>query len=264
MKDYFASAATYYAQYRPFYPDELIAAIVVQFKLTKQDRVIDIGAGTGHLAIQLAPLVKEIVAIEPDPDMLAEGKKLCAKHGVHNVQWIQASDEDLVTMSDLGQFTIATFGASFHWMEHDVLMKTLDSLITPQGGVVVAGSQSVWLPTEKWEEIVVKIIQDFLGQERRAGTGKFQRAANSDESFADIIQRSAFSQLEQKKYAPVLVKTIDEIIGRMFSTSFANPAALGDKKEAFAETVRTELTKLNPAGTFSKTENYYLLMGKRG
>ena len=40
MKDYFASAASYYKQFRPFYPEPLLAQIQSSFSLTKQDSVI--------------------------------------------------------------------------------------------------------------------------------------------------------------------------------------------------------------------------------
>ncbi|MBI2550886.1 class I SAM-dependent methyltransferase [Candidatus Uhrbacteria bacterium] len=261
MKDYFVSAASYYARYRPFYPEPLIQDVVDFFILTKNDRVIDIGSGTGQLAIQMAKYVEEVLAVEPDADMIAEGRKLCRKHGIDNIKWKQAAAEKLD--ASIGTFKIATFGASFHWMEQERILSFLDSVIESEGGVAIAGSQSVWLPTEDWEEVVKQMIQKYLGEERRAGTGKFKQAAKTDERFEDLLNKSLFSLFEERQYKHKREKTIDEIIGRIYSTSFANPAVLGEKKEAFENELRNELNRLNPQGLFEKTENYYLFLAKR-
>ena len=139
--------------------------------------MIDFGSGTGQLAIQLAKTSQEVVAVEPDPEMIEEGKKLCDAHQIKNISWVHSLAEDV--KDDLGMFKLATFGASFHWMEQRKLLTSLDRIIEPAGGIAIAGSQSVWLPTEPWEEEIKKIIQMFLGEERRTGTGTFQVAAKT-------------------------------------------------------------------------------------
>lgn len=263
MKDYFASAAWYYARYRAFYPKEVIDDIVAFFELQKDHRVLDIGAGTGQLAIQMAEHAKEVVAIEIDSDMIKEGKELCREHGTENIHWIQTVAEQLGSASELGRFNLATFGTSFHWMNQQPLLVFLDSVIEPGGGVAVAWSPSVWWPTEEWGHAVKKLIQKYLGEERRAGTGTFKTAVNTDERFEDILKHSPFSSVEEKKYRIQRQQTTEQVIGRIFSTSFSNPAVLGGKKEMFENELREVLTKINPEGLFEKTDEYYLFLARR-
>jgi ubiquinone/menaquinone biosynthesis C-methylase UbiE len=263
MIDYFASAASYYAQYRPFYPEALVGDIADFFRLTKDNRVLDIGSGTGQLAIQLSRFCKEVVAVEVDADMIEEGKKLCQQHSVENIRWVHSGAEDLPAESGLGQFRLASFGASFHWMPHEKLLRFLDTIIEPDGGVAVAGSRSIWMGEDVWEQIIKEIVQRYLGEERRAGTGKYKEATNRDETFEEILKHSPFSTVEERAYSTRRTQTLDEVIGRLYSTSFANPAVLGDKRESLELELRDQLLKIEPSGIFEKIDPYYLFLAKR-
>lgn len=50
---------------------------------------LDIGAGAGRYAVPLALLVREVIAVDPSPGMLAALGETCAEHGVTNVRVIQ-------------------------------------------------------------------------------------------------------------------------------------------------------------------------------
>jgi len=71
----YAGAGAYYAEYRDRVSIESIALLARRLGWSTGDRVLDLGAGPGQLSLLIAPLVTEVVAIEPEPDMLAEGKK---------------------------------------------------------------------------------------------------------------------------------------------------------------------------------------------
>lgn len=98
MHDYFASTAPYYKQYRPFYPDDLLGQIKVSFCLSAEDRILDIGAGTGQLAVGLAPFVGEVVAVEPDVDMIRYGKELVSERDIHSIRWMHTTAEGLLSL----------------------------------------------------------------------------------------------------------------------------------------------------------------------
>ena len=68
----FESTAPWYAQYRPRYPLELIERLVDAAGLDRRSRVLDLGAGPGHVAAAVAPHVGEVVAVDVEPDMLAQ------------------------------------------------------------------------------------------------------------------------------------------------------------------------------------------------
>ena len=65
----FGAAAVAYARHRPDY-----AHVAVRWALERAPgpRVLDLGAGTGELTAALVAMGAEIVAVEPDPEMLAQ------------------------------------------------------------------------------------------------------------------------------------------------------------------------------------------------
>ena len=52
--DRFQSNVPYYKEHRLRFPDELVAEAARRVGLAETDRVLDLGCGPGHLAIQLA------------------------------------------------------------------------------------------------------------------------------------------------------------------------------------------------------------------
>ena len=68
----FESTAPWYARYRPRYPTELIEQLAAAAGLDQRSRVLDLGAGPGHVAAAIASLVGEVVAVDVEPDMLAQ------------------------------------------------------------------------------------------------------------------------------------------------------------------------------------------------
>jgi SAM-dependent methyltransferase len=81
--------------------------------------VLDIGAGPGTLAIPLAPLVKEITAVEPGAGMVEILKKRAEQQGIRNITCVQKTWEDIELSRDLaGPYDIVI--ASLSLTMHDI------------------------------------------------------------------------------------------------------------------------------------------------
>ena len=55
--------------------------------LSKEDRILEIGCGTGNATIPLAAYVKEITAIDTSREMLDKAKEKAEKKGKTNIQF---------------------------------------------------------------------------------------------------------------------------------------------------------------------------------
>lgn len=75
------------------------------FKSRKISRVLDIGCGTGHHAELFAEYVQEVVAIDPDPDMIDYTKNNVIKS--KNITLYRAGFEELDSIPD-GKFDLIT------------------------------------------------------------------------------------------------------------------------------------------------------------
>jgi ubiquinone/menaquinone biosynthesis C-methylase UbiE len=69
----FRGAAAYDARYRSGYPAELLARVADRAGLDGTGRLLDLGCGTGNVAIPLAAYVEEVVAVDVEPEMLVRG-----------------------------------------------------------------------------------------------------------------------------------------------------------------------------------------------
>ncbi len=248
--DLFASTAYYYARYRPGYPETFFRHVIARFGLDATARVLDLGCGTGQLAIPLAPPVREVVGMDPEPEMLAEAAAQADRAGIRNIHWVRGSDRDLERLKDdLGTFRAVTMGRSFHWMDRDATLRTLSEMVEPVGGVVVVSdNERVWDVDGWWQETVQETITRWLGPVRRAGSG----TRTVFERFEDVFARSPFHNVEVYHELLHRIVTTDELIGYLYSTSFCSLAVLGDNRAAFEADLRQRLHALSPTDVFDE------------
>jgi len=81
--------------------DPRISLTIDGLDLSRDSRVLDVGAGPGTLAIPLAPRVKEVCAVEPGAGMVAILRERAAREGITNLSCVQKRWEDVDLASDL-------------------------------------------------------------------------------------------------------------------------------------------------------------------
>ncbi len=260
--DLFASAALYYHRYRPPYPDAFFQHVIKRFSLDGTGRLLDLGCGTGQLAIPFAPHFAEVVGLDPDPAMLAEATRVTGESGVRNARWIQGRDVDLQRLGDeIGRVRLATLGRAFHWVDQASTLRALDSLIEPNGGVVIAAdAERIWRVAGDWQHATQEVIRRWLGDVRRAGSGTY---LVDHVPFEDTLAASAFSRVEYFTTMVERFPTIDDIVGYLYSTSFCSHHVLGDKRAGFEADLRQTLTEISPDGRFSEKLGFDAWLARR-
>jgi SAM-dependent methyltransferase len=253
----FVGTAPYYAKYRPSYPAELFWEIVKFYKLDGQGQLLDLGTGTGQLAIPLSAQFASVIAVDPVAEMLVEGEKAAAAAGSTNINWRLGRSDEIATLGV--NLRLTTIGRSFHWMDRDQVLKDLYRLTERDGGVVIASESRLRNSTNtNLDAITDGVVAKFRGEWRKAGCGL---NAEPGERHEEVIARSAFT------LGPVFRKrheqrwTIDTVVGRTFSTSFASPAVLAERLPAFEQELRKELQLASPSGEFREeveTEAFFL------
>jgi ubiquinone/menaquinone biosynthesis C-methylase UbiE len=246
----FTGTAWYYARFRPTYPDEVIHLLVERFKLGQKSRILDLGCGTGQVALKLAPYVAEVVAVDPQEEMLEEGKTEAGSRGISNITWLKGESGSLPGIAvQIGKIDLTVIARAFHWMNREQTLTDLFKMTKSGGGVaVISDSGPMDGAMIPWKEIIRQTVRKWLGEERKAGTdGTF---SHPKKRFEVYLKESEFRNYEEETCPVERNWTLDEIIGYMYSTSFASPSVLGDKKDAFEVDLREQLQKIKPAGRF--------------
>ena len=82
----FRSAAKYYLVGRPSYSSLLIRRVVELCALNATHKILDLGSGPGQLAVAFAPFVREVTALDPEPEMLEIARKNASTG--HFIGWV--------------------------------------------------------------------------------------------------------------------------------------------------------------------------------
>ncbi len=127
----FGAAAGAYAEHRPDYAE---AAAAWSLEPAPGRRVLDLGAGTGKLTALLVRLGCEVVAVEPDPAMLAE-----LRRGVPAVRALPGRAEAIPLPDACVDAVLA--GNAMHWFDMQAAGPEMARVLAPGG--VLAGLWNV-------------------------------------------------------------------------------------------------------------------------
>jgi len=98
---------------------DILAWIVEFLPLEKEFRVLDVAAGTGHLSRAIAPLVREVMAIDITPEMLAQAREETTRSNLPNITFEEGNAERLPYETD--HFDLVTSRLSIHLFENPMI-----------------------------------------------------------------------------------------------------------------------------------------------
>ncbi|MCG5462160.1 class I SAM-dependent methyltransferase [Micromonospora sp. NPDC053740] len=127
LRSSFGAAATAYAQHRPDYAQ---AAVRWALEPAPGLRVLDLGAGTGKLSATLAAVGADVVAVEPDPAMLAELRR--TQPGVNALP----GSAEAIPLPDASVDAVLA-GNALHWFDMAVAGAEIARVLAPGG--ILAG-----------------------------------------------------------------------------------------------------------------------------
>jgi SAM-dependent methyltransferase len=159
--------AAYYAKFRRGYPPAVIDHLASTFRWSGDDVVVDLGCGTGQLALPIAPRVRAVAGVDPEPDMLAMARAAAAQRPVANAAWLLGTDADLPAIGALLGAPVAavTIGTAVHWMDRETLFRAAKPLLRPGGGIaVVTNGTPLWLQDADWSRLLRECLERWRGR----------------------------------------------------------------------------------------------------
>ncbi|MFF1356714.1 class I SAM-dependent methyltransferase [Streptomyces sp. NPDC058297] len=222
----FGAAATAYAEHRPDYAQ---AAVRWALEPATGLRVLDLGAGTGKLTATLVALGAEVVAVEPDPAMLAE-----LRRALPAVRAVPGSAE-AVPLPDASVDAVVS-GNAMHWFDMDVAGPEIARVLAPGG--VLAGLWNVFDNRVDW----------VAGLERVSGSAAIGprdtfsnwRAQTADAHLPNAGLVARFGSPEQTEFPHGQLRTADSLVAT-FATKAGMLVMPEQEREAALEPIRAFL-----------------------
>jgi len=251
----FAGTAPYY-RFRVPYPPAVFAFLRDEFDLDERARVLDLGCGPGTLSIPLARVAGEVVALDIDAEMLAEGERQAVAAGRANVRWLRSRAE--AVSPPLGSFRLAVLGQSFHWMDRDLVLSRLEPLVEARGGLALVGPGRR-RPQESWEELAQSVVARYLGPRGR------HPGANSEPHDEPALERSRdFAIASAREFPSEIERDVRSIVGWVYSSSISGRHRFGERAATFERDLAETLLRATPSGTWrERVETEVVVVRKR-
>lgn len=252
--DAFVGTASYYARYRPPYPEEFLADLRSVAQTTGQGALLDLACGPGRVAIPMAGHFRSVLGVDVEAEMIGVGKDEAAKRGLSNIAWRVERAEDL-ELSDRS-IELITVGDAFHRLDQQRTLTNALRWLQQRGSFATLGGEPVWRGDEPWKRVVVAVVNAWTGQSLRDPNAEHWGGPG------DALRAAGLSTVD-REWVIEWIWTCDSIVGFMFSTSIASRRILGDKAANFEADLRAALLEYEPGDRFVSLQRFGFTIGTK-
>lgn len=165
--EFAGATASCYALYRRDVPEALIEAAVCTVGLTDRDVALDLGCGTGQVAVPLSRYTNAVLAIDPEPNMLAGLRARLAAAEAANVLPVLASDRELPVIATMfvASLGAVTVGNALHWMDIAQVLAQCRALLRVGGAlIIISQGPPMWLADSAWSRELRAYLEKWTGE----------------------------------------------------------------------------------------------------
>jgi SAM-dependent methyltransferase len=204
----FGPAVEAFRSFRPGYPSEVFEQILAEVPADQRHRAVDLGSGTGLSALPLCRWFREVMAVEPDPQMAAD---LVEKNDRLVVRNLTAEEFDLPA----GSVDLVTCGTAFHWMNGPLVLAKSREWLRPSGVLALYN-----YPVPKLSPAVQAVAE----REFALHWGNFRHPRLDDPDYVGrtFLEHSGLLNLRIRKIPNVVYFSPEEAVGFCRSTSYGS------------------------------------------
>ena len=130
----FSNRVDNYVKYRPSYPGEIVPFLENSIGLNKEQRIADIGSGTGIFSELFLKNGYHVIGIEPNEDMRHAAEHHLSQYtGFSNLD--QRAEQTGLNDQSIDLITVAQ---AFHWMEPGATKNEFQRILKPGGHILLA------------------------------------------------------------------------------------------------------------------------------
>lgn len=175
--------------------------LVTQVNPMPDDRILDVGCGTGALAIRLKLIESnsEIFGLDPDPDVLLRARKKATRKGV-DVNWKQGFLTSEIA-KDIGTVSKIVSSLVFHQTpmhEKARILSVMSEILEPGGTLHIAdyGLQRT------------KLMRTLFRRTVQTLDGVDDTQPNADGCLPGLIESAGFQEVEERDVVSTLTGSI--------------------------------------------------------
>lgn len=247
----FDSAVEHYLAARLDYAPALIGWLV-QDTGASGKRALDLGCGPGFIAHALAPMVAEVLGLDPSPNMIDAARTKAAPNASFEI----GSSEDLSPVT--APMQLVTIGRAFHWMNRTQTVADLDPLIAPGGAIALINDRPVDTPMNRWWREFNALTKSFAVLDDY----NQHRASGDWVPHEEVLTGSAFCDLRSLSVYQTHDWTLDKLVRHTLSRSGTTEALLGDRVPKLEAAIR-DLMAAHGAGPWRSLNQHIALVARR-
>lgn len=168
-------------------------------KGSRKGRVLDIGTGSGLLAIELARQQNcqfEIIALDISPDMLKKARENAGQSGVGDkIEFINASAAALPFEDDSFDLVIS-YASLHHWFEPVTVFNEIARVTKETGQFIVRDNKRVY--QNSFWRAAIWLVSRFMNRRHRENWPKALLASYTIPELFDILSRSELKSYKVK------------------------------------------------------------------
>ena len=255
---YFSGTASFYSEFRPGYPGQILDYLTTEAKLDRSSKILDLGAGPATTALEFAKRLGSVVAVDLDGEMLEEGRRLTEAAELRNVEWVNAAAETVDYPE--GHFQLVVIASAFQWMDRPLVASGCRSMLADDGLLAVLGN-----PTPLMQIRECTAIGAAIGRVQNRWFGDDYYVLDIDKlDPPDVVLRASGLSEVTVSYVPQVQEwNVHRFLGFLRSTSSRPDQRLGEQFTRFAEEIDSAIRAVEPSGRWTLEIPVEMIVGRK-
>ncbi len=242
-----------YRAHRAGFPPETFDRLV-QFGIGLPDqRIVDLGTGTGTVALALAERGSSVVGVDVAEEQIEQARAIAGEQG-RDVEFVVAPAEE--TGLDAGTFDIVVAGQCWHWFDREGAATEARRLLKPDGTIVIAHFDWLPLPGNVVEVTETLITKANPLWQMGGGSGIYPAW------FRDL-SLGGFANLESFSFDVVVPYSHDDWRGRIRASAAIGATLPEDSVKRFDKGLAGTLKARYPNEPLDIPHRVWVLIGRR-
>lgn len=216
-------------------------------------KIVDLGTGTGTVALALASRGASVTGVDVSADQLNEARAAAAEQNA-DVSFIEAPAEE--TGLEEGEFDVVFAGQCWHWFDREGAAEEARRLLKPDGIIVVAHFDWLPLPGNVVEVTEALIVKANPLWSMGGGNGIYP-------TWFHDLSVGGFAGLESFSFDVIVPYSHEDWLGRIRASAGVGATLSADAVRRFSRRLAGTLQVKYPVEPLGIPHRVWVLVGRR-